>query len=236
MVFKMLKDRIKPVVIKEYAKYKGFSGTERSIEQLISRISVNNFNEKLNIMTFTQSIEIPGLAIIKRNDLLKYITTKNKRIKKDTNIDKYIQIIKEKYLVINNIIDVYNDFYNIFIEKKEVLLDNFIKKYESEIVTNEDTGEIVEEDDNIENVKSGISGFIKSIKKDIAPIKAAISFSESSGFVEGNNNKFKLIKRILYGRCNLVNLFKKCFSIFSLKSSKNIFDLLNFYSSIPNQA
>ena len=93
MVFKMLKDRIKPVVIKEYAKYKGFSGTERSIEQLISRISVNNFNEKLNIMTFTQSIEIPGLAIIKRNDLLKYITTKNKRIKKDTNIDKYIQII-----------------------------------------------------------------------------------------------------------------------------------------------
>ena len=138
--------------------------------------------------------------------------------------------------MINNIIDVYNDFYNIFIEKKEVLLDNFIKKYESEIVANEDTGEIVEEDDNIENVKSGISGFIKSIKKDIAPIKAAISFSESSGFVEGNNNKFKLIKRILYGRCNLVNLFKKCFSIFSLKSSKNIFDLLNFYSSIPNQA
>ena len=189
-----------------------------------------------NVMTFTQSIEIPGLAIIKRNDLLKYITTKNKIIKKDTNIDKYIQIIKEKYLVINNIIDVYNDFYNIFIEKKEVLLDNFIKKYESEIVANEDTGEIVEEDDNIENVKSGISGFIKSIKKDIAPIKAAISFSESSGFVEGNNNKFKLIKRILYGRCNLVNLFKKCFSIFSLKSSKNIFDLLNFYSSIPNQA
>ena len=236
MVFKMLKDRIKPVVIKEYAKYKGFSGTERSIEQLISRISVNNFNEKLNIMTFTQSIEIPGLAIIKRNDLLKYITTKNKRIKKDTNIDKYIQIIKEKYLVINNIIDVYNDFYNIFIEKKEVLLDNFIKKYESEIVANEDTGEIVEEDDNIENVKSGISGFIKSIKKDIAPIKAAISFSESSGFVEGNNNKFKLIKRILYGRCNLVNLFKKCFSIFSLKSSDNIFKLLNFYSSIPNCA
>ena len=192
------------------------------------------------IALFGSGLQLPrtlaGNCRNRQNDLLKYITTKNKRIKKDTNIDKYIQIIKEKYLVINNIIDVYNDFYNIFIEKKEVLLDNFIKKYESEIVANEDTGEIVEEDDNIENVKSGISGFIKSIKKDIAPIKAAISFSESSGFVEGNNNKFKLIKRILYGRCNLVNLFKKCFSIFSLKSSKNIFDLLNFYSSIPNQA
>ena len=63
-----------------------------------------------------------------------------------------------------------------------------------------------------------------------------ISFNESSGFVEGNNNKFKLIKRILYGRCNLVNLFKKCFSIFSLNTSNNIFELLNFYSSIPNKA
>ena len=101
---------------------------------------------------------------------------------------------------------------------------------------NPDTGEVIEVDDNIENVKSGIQGFIKSIKKDIAPVKAAISFNESSGFVEGNNNKFKLIKRILYGRCNLVNLFKKCFSIFSLKSSNNIFEFLNFYRFIPNQA
>ena len=73
-------------------------------------------------------------------------------------------------------------------------------------------------------------------KQTTNPLKAAISFNESSGFVEGNNNKFKLIKRILYGRCNLVNLFKKCFSIFSLNTSNNIFELLNFYSSIPNKA
>ena len=151
-------------------------------------------------------------------------------------IETHIQIIKEKYPIINEIINVYNDFYNIFKETNENLLDEFINKYEMKNNINMETGEVLETDDNIENVKSGIQGFIKSIKKDIAPIKAAISFSESSGFVEGNNNKFKLIKRILYGRCNLVNLFKKCFSIFSLKSSNNVFELLNFYSSIPNQA
>ena len=33
---------------------------------------------------------------------------------------------------------------------------------------------------------------------------------ESSGFVEGNNNKFKLLKRIVYGTIGLVNLAKKC--------------------------
>lgn len=61
---------------------------------------------------------------------------------------------------------------------------------------------------------SPIQGFIDGIKKDIAPVKNAISHNASSGFVEGNNNKFKLIKGILYGRANLVNLFKKCYLAF----------------------
>ncbi|MFM2489779.1 transposase [Enterococcus avium] len=42
-----------------------------------------------------------------------------------------------------------------------------------------------------------------------------MSHSISSGFVEGNNNKFKLIKRIVYGRSGLVNLSKKCLLAFS---------------------
>lgn len=55
-----------------------------------------------------------------------------------------------------------------------------------------------------------IGSFCEGLKKDIAPIKNAISLEVSSGFVEGNNNKFKLIKRIVYGRRGLVNLEKKC--------------------------
>ena len=236
IVYKMARDNINHIVIKEYVKSKGFLGTENSIEYFIKQLLKNNFNIILHRGSFETSIEVPGLITIKRNDLLKFITTKNDRVKKDKNIEKYISLIKEKYPIINEIINVYNDFYNIFKEKKESLYDEFINKYELKENINPETGEILEIDDNIENVKSGIQGFIKSIKKDIAPIKAAISFNESSGFVEGNNNKFKLIKRILYGRCNLVNLFKKCFSIFSLKVSSNIFNLLNFTSAIPYQA
>ncbi len=236
MVYKMLKDKISPVIIKEYVKYKGFTGSDHSLEFFITCISVNNFNKQLNLMTFSKCIEVPGLITIKRNDLLKYITTKNTKINKDKNIEKHFSLIKEKYPIINEITNVYNDFYNIFHEKKEYLLNDFIKKYEPKDIINNNTGEVIELDDNIENIKSGIQGFIKSIKKDIAPIKAAISLPESSGFVEGNNNKFKLIKRILYGRCNLVNLFKKCFSIFSLKTNINIFGLLNFNDSIPYYA
>ena len=53
------------------------------------------------------------------------------------------------------------------------------------------------------------------LKKDIAAVKNAISDSINSGFVEGNNNKIKLIKRIVYGKQKLVNLFKRCYLAFA---------------------
>jgi len=237
MIYKMLRDKVKTRIIATYVISKGYSGTERHIIDIINKLRVKNFgtnyvakNDRNHLEISIKKSNTKKVVGIKRNEILKYITTKKSNVKKDKNIEKGIKLIKDKYPIINMIINVYDDFYNIFQEKNESLIDIFIKKYE---IDEKDDSDI---DDNIENVKSGIQGFIKSIKKDITPIKAAISFNESSGFVEGNNNKFKLIKRILYGRCNLVNLFKKSFSIFSMKSSNNIFELLNFYSSIPNQA
>lgn len=63
-----------------------------------------------------------------------------------------------------------------------------------------------------------IAGFCDGIKKDIVPVRNAISMDASSGFVEGNNNKFKLIKRILFGRAGLDNLAKKCKLTFATKN------------------
>ena len=72
-----------------------------------------------------------------------------------------------------------------------------------------------------------ISGFCNGLEKDIGPVKNAISSEVSSGFVEGNNNKFKLLKRIVYGRSGLVNLCKKCKLAFMQKSeSFNLLDLV----------
>ena len=66
--------------------------------------------------------------------------------------------------------------------------------------------------------ESVVNVFIDGILNDFTSVKNAISHSESNGFVEGNNNKFKLIKRILYGRANLDTLFKKCYIAFKSKS------------------
>ena len=67
----------------------------------------------------------------------------------------------------------------------------------------------------IDNYKEILPSFTNGLKKDITAVKNAISYEINSGFVEGNNNKFKLIKRIVYGKQKICNLFKRCFLAFS---------------------
>jgi hypothetical protein len=57
--------------------------------------------------------------------------------------------------------------------------------------------------------------FCDGIEKDITPVRNAISFSASSGFVEGCSSKFKLLKRSSCGRAKLAKLQKKCMLAFA---------------------
>ncbi|WP_420360957.1 transposase [Companilactobacillus halodurans] len=71
------------------------------------------------------------------------------------------------------------------------------------------------------NVKA-IYNFVKKYSK------SEISSFINSGFVEGNNNKVKLMGRIVYGETNFDNLFKK-FRLVLLGTSDelNIDEFLN---------
>ena len=109
-------------------------------------------------------------------------------LKKNKTVEKNIQIIKERYPIITELEKIYDSFYSTIKEADTDQLDKFIDNYRESV----------------------LKGFIEGIEKDIAPIKNAISYPYSSGFVEGNNNKFKVLKRIVYGRSGLVNLEKKC--------------------------
>lgn len=74
--------------------------------------------------------------------------------------------------------------------------------------------------------KSPIEAFCNGIRKDIASVKNAVSLDVSSEFVEGNN-KFKLLKHIVYRRFGLVNLAKKYFLAFRTRDPLlNLFDLI----------
>ena len=47
-----------------------------------------------------------------------------------------------------------------------------------------------------------LSGLARSFEDDIDAILNAISSRLSNGFVEGTNNKLKMVKRTMYGRCS----------------------------------
>lgn len=191
IIYKMTVDGHRPKIVYAYIMKKGYPGSERSLSALIECILMNNFGIVLS-RDWNVTYEYPNtVTVITRNDIIKYIS-QSKRSNGTEEVERNMSLIKEKYPVVKQLDEIYTLFHFILMSEKEDELEMFIEKYESSV----------------------LEKFVKGIKKDIHPTKNAISFRESSGFVEGNNNKFKLIKRILYGRSNLDNLFRKCYPAF----------------------
>ena len=164
-----------------YIKHQeSFQDTDSKLAKYIYLIGKNNFpgRDPFNAKTTMEWVLPPEVTVIKRADILKYILTCNPKTKRDPVIEKYIQQIKRIYPVVKIVENMFKEFHSLLMGKEESKLDEYLKKYE----------------------KSEIQAFCNGIKKDIIPVKNAISFSISSGFVEGNNNKFKVLKRIVYGR------------------------------------
>lgn len=196
IIYKMLLDGIIPEVILAYILKLGYSGTMRAITLRIERMIKNNFGLNLQKNWYLKYEYPSNITVITRNAIFKYITTRNPKVKKDKTIEANIEIIKKKYPIVEELETAYITFHEILKGKDSSKLDGFIEEYKD----------------------SNIKSFVDGIKKDIAPVKNAISYETSSGFVEGNNNKFKLIKRILYGRSKIVNLFRKCYLPFLMNN------------------
>ena len=216
----MIHDGYKREIIYWYVISKGYSGTTNQLDKAIKSIAINNFGIKYGILHLSLNYE-KGSIVIDRNDLLKEITARGKKYNHNGDILKYMNLIIERYQIVKIVKDIYESFYSTIMGNNPDKLDEFIATFETKKEKDESGKSIVK-------YQSPISSFIEGLKKDITPAKNAISFSESSGFVEGNNCKFKLIKRILYGRANLVNLFRKSYLCFSMKMDN--FSLKGSYS------
>ena len=191
VIYKMMADGCSNELIYFYIKnQKNFHDSEQKLAEYIYLIGKNNFPNRalFNARTTRERIIQPDVTVINRTDLLKYILTCNPKIKRDAVIEKYIDEIKTQYPVVEKVERMFQEFHSLLMGKDETKLDEYLERYSN----------------------SEIQAFCNGLKKDIAPVKNAISLSISSGFVEGNNNKFKALKRIVYGRSRLVNLEKKC--------------------------
>lgn len=201
IIYKMLNDKIKPEVIMAYIIKRGYDGKVKTLDNYITLLAKNNFNVWLP-QDWAYDFSYPDdVTVIRRRELFKYITTKNPKTKKSEVVAQNFEIIKEKYKIVAMLKEIYDEFYGILMGRTPDKLDSFIDKYKESVIRN----------------------FICGILNDIIPVKNAISYCESNGFVEGNNNKFKLIKRILYGRATLSTLFKKSF--FAFKVNNKAFEI-----------
>lgn len=195
IIFKMMKDGLHDDIIYFYVRRQGYGGSRNTLWDYIYCIEKNNFPERkpMNQRWILEWRYPEDVTVIRRNALLKYLLTRNPKVKRDEAIGIHINAIKEKYPAAVMTEEIFSSFHSIIMGDNPGRLDEFLETYR--------------------NTK--ISTFCNGIERDIAPVKNAISLEASSGFVEGNNNKFKLIKRIVYGRSGLVNLSKKCFLVFS---------------------
>ena len=55
-----------------------------------------------------------------------------------------------------------------------------------------------------------IDSFIAGLNQDMEAVVNAINTDYNNGLVEGTVNKIKVIKRIMYGRCQFTLLKNKC--------------------------
>ncbi|WP_253197733.1 ISL3 family transposase [Clostridium gasigenes] len=172
IIYKMLGDKIDPAVILAYTIKMGYAGNIKTMQSYIELFSKNNFNYKFHI-NWAYKKEFPEeITLIKRHQVLSYILRKDSEEIKINGLEKHIEAIKKRYDIVNVLKNAYYSFYTTLMGNAPAKLETFINDYES----------------------SPIKGFIEGIKKDIAPVKNAISHSESSGFVEGKQQQIQTYK------------------------------------------
>ena len=156
----MMADGCSNELIYFYIKHQeSFHDSDHKLEDYIYVIGKNNFPDRVvfNKRTTMEWVLPPEVTVISRADLLKYILTCNPKTKKDPGIEKYIEQIRCSYPVVTKVENMFKEFHSLLMGKDEAKLDEYLKKY----------GE------------SEIQSFYNGIKKDILPVKNAISFSIS---------------------------------------------------------
>ena len=101
-----------------------------------------------------------------------------------------LEFIKNTFPVISMLSECLSQFRNVFEKKSAEALSEYIVRYKG---------------CEMEPLKK----LAESMEKDIVPVTNAVVEKYSNGYVEGTNNKLKLIKRMGYGRCKLPLLRSK---------------------------
>ena len=170
IIYKMMADGYDDETIYQYLRKTGITTPRNTLYGYIQAISKENFPDRKRMygMSLTDERYPDDVIVIKRTDLLKHILTIDPKKEKDKAISENLDLIKEKFPIVAWASDAFHQFHEILMGNDPEKIDVYIEKYEG----------------------TELSSFCNGLEKDIAPVKNAVSFDVSSGFVEGNNNKF----------------------------------------------
>lgn len=148
---------------------------------------MDNFTEaeqkRLQLIQQIQKMYQTGISIreITRRFQINRQTTK-KYLKGDLTLEHY-EYLWNKYSILQEIEKCIREFREIFRTKKMPLLYLFIDRYK------------------YSSLKE-LASFASGLEKDISAVENAVASDLSNAFVEGTNNKVKMVKRTMYGRCS----------------------------------
>ena len=161
---------------------KGYTGKHSAAYDYMNKIIKR---EHIDIVVYKSS---SAEAIRKRKKLQQYDHISRTGIFRflwmNADLSKtHCSYIMEHYPKIRQLDICIREFRNIYDQKNMVLLHLFIEKYK--------LSEIPE-----------LSRFAVGLEKDMEAVENSVVSPLSNGFVEGTNNKLKMIKRTMYGRCS----------------------------------
>ena len=181
-IIDLLKQNIQFTEIHKQMIKMGCDAKRTAFNQYCSKLIVElgiEYNAKKNsIGIYVKKDQNVNIHYVSKNEVFKFIWSGAELNEGDKTY------IFGKYPVLEEILYAVCDFRDIYVKKDTKLLENYISKYSNCSMCS-------------------IKSFANGLKLDINAVKNSVVSELSNGFVEGINNKIKVIKRIMYGRAKL---------------------------------
>ena len=166
--------------IEEQIREIGYRGAASTIRMYATR------KRKLNQAAYGKSVV--NTDVVERKWLLKLLYHPLEKVKGIT--ESQLEKIIAEYPVLDEVYHTVRAFKELVFAKRPNDLDVWIE-----------SAKTLNSDD--------INSFLNGISRDIIAVKNAIQYDYNNGIAEGNINKIKLIKRIMFGRCSFDTLRRK---------------------------
>jgi len=195
-IIELLNQNVSKKKIFDDLTVKGYTGKITVLrdycQKLINELQIDYTPRKNIIGVTVKPNQKPQIHYVTRQDVFKYLWSGEElsEIDIDYLFKKFAFILELKYCI--------EHFKQIYKEKNLDMLYCFIATYSKCCI-------------------KPIASFAKGLSLDIDAVSNSVTSTLSNGFVEGNNNRIKVIKRIMYGRAKIKLLTAKVVQFFQLK-------------------